>query len=147
MRFWDSSALVPLFVEQPTSAACRALIRADADVVVWCLSRVEVTSAASRLWREGEPHRLGALAERLDRFVERWTEVTDLAQVVATTERLLRVHPLRAADAMQLAAALVLEDHRPRRRAFVCADAALLAAAAREGFEPVRPASTGAHGG
>jgi len=49
--------------------------------------------------------------------------------------RLLRLHPLRAADAQQLAAALVLSDFEPRTLPFVTLDGQLAAAARREGFE------------
>lgn len=48
--------------------------------------------------------------------------------------RLLGLHPLRAADALQLAAALVWADRRPRGHPFVCLDAGLREAAHAEGF-------------
>jgi hypothetical protein len=48
--------------------------------------------------------------------------------------RLLRVHPLRSADALQLAAALAGADGEPSAREFVCLDARLADAAAREGL-------------
>jgi hypothetical protein len=54
-------------------------------------------------------------------------------------ERLLRVHPLRAADALQLAAALLVFGDKPRGRSFVTLDDALLQAARREGFDAIRP--------
>jgi predicted nucleic acid-binding protein len=51
--------------------------------------------------------------------------------------RFLRVHPLRAADALQLAAAFTAAERRPSSLAFVCMDEKLLAAAKREGFNAV----------
>lgn len=47
----------------------------------------------------------------------------------------MRLHPLRAADALQLAAALVLSDFEPRTLPFVTLDDRLASAARREGFE------------
>jgi hypothetical protein len=51
-----------------------------------------------------------------------------------TAERLLRTHPLRAADSLQLAAALIAADHDPSNLEIVCLDARLTSAARREGF-------------
>jgi predicted nucleic acid-binding protein len=133
--------VVPLVVEEPTSSACRALLRTDPVQIVWCLTRTEVLSA---LWRR---HRRGGLGDavmaratdRLDRLGLPWAEVDAVALVREQAERMLRVHPLRAADALQLAAALVAFDGRVRGRAFVSLDDELGAAAAREGFDTVAP--------
>ena len=142
MKFWDSSALVPLIVEEPPSRACRALLRADPGPVAWCLSRVEILSALCRRHRDGglSVADLARAEARLDRLAARWAEVDAVIPVRELAERLLRVHPLRAADAMQLAAALAAVDGRPRRRGFVVLDGGLADAAAREGFDVVRPA-------
>jgi predicted nucleic acid-binding protein len=48
--------------------------------------------------------------------------------------RLLEARELRAADSLQLAAALVWCQQRPARRNFVCADERLAKAAEAEGF-------------
>ena len=53
-------------------------------------------------------------------------------------ERLLWLHPLRSADAEQLAAALLACREAPEQCAFHCADRRLLQAAEKEGFL-VRP--------
>ena len=47
---------------------------------------------------------------------------------------LVQRHPLRAADAMQLAAALIGSNRQPRNRAFVCFDGRLAEAAVKEGL-------------
>ena len=142
MRFWDASSIVPLVVEERSSRACRDLIRRDPTTVVWCLTRTEVVSALWRRNRDGmlDDPDVSRAMKRLEMLSERWTEVGALDLVRDCAERLLGSHPLRAADALQLGAALVACDHRPRRRAFVCLDANLLLAASREGFEAVRPA-------
>jgi len=53
MRFWDSSALVPLFVREERSPFLEALVADDPDMVVWWASPVERGSAVHRLRREG----------------------------------------------------------------------------------------------
>jgi len=50
-------------------------------------------------------------------------------------QRALRLHPPRAADSLQLAAALVAATHQPGALPFVCLDERLDDAAVRERFE------------
>ena len=144
MRFWDSSALVPLVVEEPISLACRRVLRTDSAIVAWALARVEIHSALQRLRRmrllEGPSLRRAQL--RLDRFSRRWDEVVALEATRDEAERLLEAHGnlnLRAADAMQLGAALVSCEGRPRRRTFVTLDHDLGRAAKTEGFNVITP--------
>jgi len=68
----------------------------------------------------------------------RWSEVQPIEKVRETAERLLGVHKLRAADALQLAAALVWCNQRPRGRTFIAADGDLARAAEAEGFTVIR---------
>ena len=143
MKFWDASAIVPLILEEDSSRACRALLRGDPLIVVWTLTQTEVLSA---LWRR---HRNGGLdreavrrAEaRLQQLALRWDEMDALIAVRERAERLLRLHRLRAAVALQLGAALLAVDDRARHRSFVALDESLLGAAEREGFTIIRPAS------
>jgi uncharacterized protein len=110
-------------------------------MVVWCLARLEIQSAIERLRREAAlPNEaLAASGRRLVRLAGRWTEVDALFQARDRAERLLRIHPLRAADALQLAAALIAVDEQPRARQFITLDDDLFAAAEREGFDAIRP--------
>ncbi len=48
--------------------------------------------------------------------------------------RFLRVHPLRAADALQLAAAFIAAERRPSSLELITLDDRLAAAARKEGF-------------
>jgi len=141
VRFWDTSAIVPLILEETASPACRRELRADPAMAVWMLTRIEIVSAVFRREREGElkAAELKIALRRLDGRTARWTEVTDVAHVRERAERLLAVHPLRAADALQLAAALALFEDRPRGRVFVTRDGALGTAAEREGFATLVP--------
>ncbi|HET7293615.1 MAG TPA: PIN domain-containing protein [Vicinamibacteria bacterium] len=136
MRFWDSSALVPLVVRQRASSPMRSLYRSDSGVIAWWGARVECESAIARLAREGHLRRRAAAAARgrLDRFADTWQEVQPVESVREWARRLLRVHDLRAADALQLAAAMAAAEGRPPTLPFACLDERLSAAAEREGF-------------
>lgn len=136
MRFWDSSAIVPLCLREPNSDRLRSLAEADEDIVTWWGSRVECVSALSRRRREGV---LGPNAEQkaralLSALSAVWSEVQPTEAVRLRAERLLMVHPLRAADASQLAAALVWASESPQGLELVCLDERLKEAASKEGF-------------
>jgi uncharacterized protein len=143
LRFWDSSALVPLIVRQRASGRMRSLYRSDAGVLAWWGARVECESAVSRLERDGLLRRRSARVARarLDRFAATWQEVQPSEPLRDNARRLLRVHDLRAADALQLAAGCAAAEGRPVTLGFVCLDERLAGAAEREGF-PVLGADT-----
>ena len=136
MRYWDSSALVSLLVDEPGSQSRQETLRQDAGVVTWWGSRVECASALTRLHRENALDDAGfeTSLERLRTLAAGWSEVRPLDRVRRRAIRLLRVHPLRAADALQLAAALVAAAEEPADLELVCGDARLSAAARQEGF-------------
>ncbi len=141
MSYWDSSALAPLFLGQRATAPMRRLHRADRDVHTWWGSRIECVSAVSRLAREGRLEAAGETRARAD-LNDLFGAVAEIAptdDVRARAERALAVHPLRAADALQLAAALVWARDRPAGLAFVSLDVRLRHAAAREGFSLLPP--------
>lgn len=136
MKFWDSSAVLQLLVEQPGSAALRALLGVDPVVVAWWGTPVECVSAITRLEREGTmgAREVQAALARLDLLAEAWVQVEPGPSLQQVARRLLRTHPLRAADAFQLAAALTAADGEPRRLPFVSRDERLSVAADREGL-------------
>ncbi len=137
VRFWESSAVVPLVVHEPTSGPVAKLYSSDSAQIVWCLTEIEVWSAVCRKRREAvlsSPH-LREARRRLSRLTGDWTELEDLGSVRSRARRLLETHPLRTADALQLAAALVAVTDRPEGFAFVTLDGRLAEAAEREGFE------------
>lgn len=136
MKFWDSSALVSVCLEDPRSSAVRSVLVNDPSVVVWWLTRTECVSALVRRVREG---RLSVEEERQARRVvetlaESWIEIEPSETLRLSAERLLGVHPLRAADAFQLAAALLWCQGQPRGMELVSFDARLREAGYREGF-------------
>ena len=136
MKFWDSSALVPLLVKERETRYCLKTLSEDQEMLVWCLSKVEVISALCRRLSDK------ALAEEefqkakghLNDLIERAYEVQAIEKVRARALRLLEVHPLHAADACQLAAVLVATQEDPHRLAMVCFDQNLKNAAVKEGF-------------
>src|SRR5206468_11897327 len=109
--------------------------REDVNQAVWCLTEVEVTSAISRRVREGiETDDERSARIQLNFLMSRWTEITSLEGVRARALRVLSTHALRAADALQLAAALVWCDERTESLPFVCLDDRLADAARKERF-------------
>jgi predicted nucleic acid-binding protein len=140
--FWDSSALTPLCAEQSTSDHARALLPQFPPAVWWSAS-VEIRSAVERLYRSGDldhDSKLLALA-RLYELSRNWDEVQPSDAVRDRAKALLDIYPLRAADGLQLAAALVWCRNRPAGRTFLCADRRLSEAATRAGFTVVVPDS------
>lgn len=136
MRFWDASAIVPLLLSEAPRETLLELIQADPAMVVWWGTPVECGSAIARRERDGTlalADATGALS-RLRSLAKSWSEVVASDSVSSTALRLLRTHPLRAADSLQLAAALVAAEGDPASLQFVCLDERLREAADREGF-------------
>ena len=135
MRFWDTSALVPLLAEEPATAAAQRLY-GEEPAAAWWGTVVECASAVARLEREGSltPSQAVEAFARLDALHASWVEIEAGDEVREVARRMLRVHPLRAADALQLAAAWLASERRPSSLPFVTLDDCLRGAAAREGF-------------
>jgi predicted nucleic acid-binding protein len=136
MKFWDSSAIVPLVVKEENTDYCLKALANDPKMLVWCLSRVEVMSALCRRVRDGlmGEDALREAKERLRVILGNVAEVSAVEKVRSRALRLLEVHPLRSADACQLAAALVCAQEDPERVTILCFDRRLESAAVKEGF-------------
>lgn len=135
MRFWDSSAVVPLLVAQRVTPIADRLIDEVPDIVIWWGTPLECVAALARLRREGgltleEESRLQPV---LDDLRGSCVEIQPSPAVHATARRLLRTHPLRTADALQLAAAIEWAG-RPDGHVLVTFDQRLADAARIEGF-------------
>ncbi|MGH7230767.1 MAG: type II toxin-antitoxin system VapC family toxin [Nitrospiraceae bacterium] len=139
MRFWDASAVLPLCLHEPRTTLLRKLIEEDQAIVVWWATPVECWSALARLRREGILDRASEDQARtlLAQLAEAWTEMVPSQEVREQAARALLLHPLRAADSLQLAAALVWSNRLPKGHEFVCLDQRLREAALREGFRPL----------
>lgn len=140
MRFWDSSAIVPLLVDETSSGVMTREYEQDPQVIVWWATPLECVSALARREREGRlpVQALSEAVERLEDLELAWQEVQPIDRVRRTAVRLLRVHALGAADALQLGAAIVAAEDHPRTLPFVTLHDQLALAAEREGFPVVR---------
>ena len=136
MRYWDSSALVPLLIREPSTPRARRWLADDPQIATWVWTRVEVMGAVERRLRQGllsrETRR--AVLDSLDDLAAEWHEVSDVLSVRSRAGSLLARHPLRAADAGQLGAALLLRDQIAGEVTFVSLDGRLVTAAEREGL-------------
>ena len=134
--FWDSSALVPLCVQQQASGAARGWSEQYA-CVVWWGTPVEMRSAFERIARAGQ----FALTERVEAEVRlellrrSWREIQPSTELRRHAEGFLAQHVLRAADSLQLAAAWMWCGGDARKCVFLSGDAQLLQAARLIGFE------------
>jgi predicted nucleic acid-binding protein len=135
MRFWDASAIVALIIEQPHTPLARELVEENADMVVWWATPVECVSAIARHRRDGglAPADEAAALHDLDALRAAWHEVLPTESVRAQALRVLRLHPLRSADALQLSAALDWAG-MPVSDTIVTFDRRLAASAELEGF-------------
>jgi uncharacterized protein len=136
MKFWDASAIVPLLVNEESTKALQALAVDDPAMLVWWATVVECASAIGRLERERalDPRAAVDAFERLKRLAEGWHEVDPTDGVREAAVRFLRVHPVRAAAALQLAAAFVAAERRPSSLEMITLDDRLALAARKEGF-------------
>ena len=136
MRFWDASAIIPLCLVEPQTARVKELAEEDGEIVVWWSTPIECCSAFARLRREGIVSRTGEDQARrsLVSLAGAWTEIQPGTVIRESAVRALLFHPIRAADALQLSAALVWVGGHPTTHEFVCFDHRLRDAASREGF-------------
>ncbi len=141
VRFWDTSAIVPLLVAEAMSAVVHATYVQEPQLVVWWGTAVECTSAIARRDRDRSlaAGDVPVATTRLAALATAWQEIQPSARVRSTAERLCRTHPLRAADAFQLGAAIVAANGDPATLTFVTLDERLALAARREGFPVVIP--------
>ena len=134
--FWDTSAIIPILLPDPRSAAMTEALSGDREVTLWWGTPVECLSAIYRRHRE-TPVPAPLLTEALNRLralVEDADTVSPTDDVRRRAGRLVGAHPLRAADALQLGAAPVWCEEQSHGEVFVCLDARLREAARREGF-------------
>lgn len=144
MKFWDASAIVPLLMTETTTKTVQVLAEKDPTMLVWWATEVECASAIARLERDGalDDAAMTQAFDRLKLLAHSWHEVDPSDPVREAAVRFLRVHPLRTADALQLAAAFVAAERRPSSLEVVTLDDRLAAAARKEGFVLIEVPST-----
>ena len=136
MRFWDTSAIVPLVVREAATETVQGWLRDDPDIALWGLTWVELASAVERRVREGRIPQSSRrpILQRLARIAGDAHEISDIAAVRSRAVPLLARHALRAADATQLGAALLIADPDPSTLTMVVLDHRLAISAEREGL-------------
>lgn len=136
MRFGDGSALISLLIDEPAHGALVVRFDEDPQLLGWWGTSVEMVCALARREREGAvpPTDLERAYSSVRLLSRAWHEILPSELLRRTAERLLRMHPLRASDSLQLAAALVASGHDASTLDFVCLDDRLSAAVRREGF-------------
>jgi predicted nucleic acid-binding protein len=142
MRFWDASAIVPLLIAESSTRRLQTLAAADPAMLVWWASEVECVSALSRLEREGAltVRAIAVAHRRLGQLAGAWHQIDPSDAVREAAIRFLRVHPLRAADALQLAAAFLAAERRPASLEIITLDDRMGIAAQKEGFKVISAA-------
>ena len=136
MRFWDASSLLTLAVREPYTERMEALLRRDPEVVLWWGTPVDCASALAAAQRQGRlaASDLPKARAVLDHLRQRAFEIQALEEVRSRALRILAVHPLHAAPALELAAALIWCRERTQGVSFVSDEDSLRQAAALEGF-------------
>ena len=136
MIFWETTALLPLLVDEPASRLVRRMLEREPHMVIWWGTPIEARAALSRLEHEGvfSSEEVDEAGQLLDLLGGAWSEVLASNALRGHAERLLLRHDLRSADALQLAAALTWAEGQPRTHRLATLDVRLGAAARREGF-------------
>ena len=136
MRFWDTSAIAPLLWMEETSSERTKQLEQDPLMVVWWATSVEVESALFRRSSNSEIDVGNAerARTRLTFLSNSWIEIQPTDSIREMAKRLIRVHGLRSADSLQLAAALGACGNQPKNQNFLTGDQNLKRAATKEGF-------------
>ncbi len=136
MRFWDSSAIIPLLVLEDKTEYCISAFQTDKEIMVWTMSKVEVFSALCRSFRENTltEGTFELAKKRMTDLFDIAFEIVSISKVKERALRLLQVHTLKAADALQLASVLVATQEVTSKLPIMCFDERLKQAAKREGF-------------
>lgn len=136
MSFWDSSAIVPLCINENRSQRARTIWRNFPSHFVWLETPVEIMSAIARREREGaisEADRIKG-ESRLTLIETSWSVVDPEKRSIELARSFPVKYGLKALDSLQLAAALVWCKELPTAKDFVSSDERLLKAAEKAGF-------------
>ena len=133
VTFWDTSALVALVAQQPIASALRT-VPPSSRLAVWWGTMVECESAFARLERDVQATSMAVdeMRQVLASLATQWHEIQPSTEVRDRAVQLVRRWPLRAADALQLAAALEIAKSKVTDVCFVTLDRRLSEAARAE---------------
>ncbi len=133
--FWDASALVPLCIRQKITPKAVALYNAY-EAIIWWATPVEIASAIARLLRMKQisPSDFAKARKLAHNLADTWSVIQPSDALRSRAVQLVDHYDLRAADALQLVAALEWCDDAPQGRIFLTADERLREAALLSGF-------------
>lgn len=105
--------------------------------MVWWGTYVESFNTFTRLHREGDQTltQFDQVRGKLQLMRKSWVEIAPTEQILGVAEKVLLQHSLTSADGLQLSAAMVWCNEKPRNHSFVCADKKLSEAAEKIGFD------------
>ena len=85
MRFWDTSAIIPLCIEEQETRSIQNIAKRDGMIVVWWGSIVECYSAFGRLRRDGflKPKEESLSLGVLSQLAGVWTEIEPSDEIQA----------------------------------------------------------------
>ncbi len=106
MAFFDTSALVPLCVNETTSAAAGRVWKRSTERIIWCETPVELESAIARLLREKELDTIefNKAKKRLERLETNWKIIEHNSRIIELARAFPYKYQLKAGDSLQLAA-------------------------------------------
>ena len=135
VAFWDASVLVALCLKQ-TSTPQALLFQRNYRIAVWWATEVEIASALVQSLRRHEitPPEFAQAKLQAEGLANLWRVIQPSAKVARDARALLERYPLRAADALQLAAALEWCEDKPNGEVFLSFDQRLREAAGLAGF-------------
>ena len=143
LLYFDTSALVKRYYEEPGTEAVDALIEGDDTVVISSLSVVETVSAFRRKYNRtgiSEPRVNDLLSAFFEEALTKFVIVPMAESVLQLAFTLVLDGDLRTLDSLQLSTALGLDTDDELLR-FVTADAELAAAAEANGLPVSNPVS------
>jgi predicted nucleic acid-binding protein len=137
--YFDTSALLKRYVAEADSDAVAALWKKATKMAASQILYGELAAAFARRRRE-LPASAAALDQAQQTFRNDWTGILRIPvddEINRRVDELLTRHPLRGADAIHLASALLVRDALKQPVTFACADLKLVAAARAEGLDVV----------
>jgi len=83
LRFWDTSAIVPLLVKENSMVAMQSFYRDDSALFVWWGTEIECIFAIARVEREGmvSTSTVAKVTNRLKLLSETWHEIQPVEEV------------------------------------------------------------------
>ena len=108
MKFWDTSAIIPLFINEELTSTAKSYLEQDKQMMIWWGTSIEVYSTVSRLEREGvlSEQEQESVISCFRELEETSIEIHPQDSIKKTAKRLVRNHAIKTLDALQLASCI-----------------------------------------